>query len=92
MKVIAIYDNGGKTADRYTFIIGGANAGIVTYPPGYGGGKRRQAIFMSDNCNMPNGVCMWGEVEVDSWDYLGEPISFVDLPEIVQRQIGKTIA
>ena len=42
---IRVFDNGGKTADRYT---------VLLDEDGYG---------MSEDANMPNGVCMsiWGE-------------------------------
>ena len=38
---VEVYDNGGKTCDRYTAIIDG------------------HVYTMSDNANMPNGVCLY---------------------------------
>ena len=65
-KVLAIYDNGGQTADRYAIYV-----------------TPKECLVLSNDCNMPNGVNMWGSGELG--DHNGKKISFEDLPEKVQR-------
>lgn len=84
MKIKAIYDNGGQTADRYTVV---TTSEVVTteeylfrapgMPPVY------MALNLSSDCNMPNGVNMWGSVRLDP--HLGKKIKFSHLPKTVQR-------
>ena len=73
---VAFFDNGGKTADRYTAVFM-QEIDPIREPNVYG------ARTMSDNANQPNGVCMW--VEITIGDHLGEEITFSELPEVCQR-------
>ena len=67
---VRIADNGGKTADRYTVLIG------------------RDYYYMSDDANMPNGVCMYGGYTDGAWGRPGEKIiSIEDAPTGVKKQI-----
>lgn len=87
MKIKAIYDNGGATADRYTVItdekstVQGIFTGNILTPwskpsPSY------LAFTFSDDCNMPNGVNMI--VNIIPGSHLGKKIKFSQLPKRVQ--------
>ena len=69
-----IYDNGGKTWDRYTVII-----------EGWHFGKSCEVLGLSDNCDSPQGFSQFGEGY--DGDHLGKIISFDDLPDNVQNHI-----
>lgn len=69
--VLAIYDNGGKTADRYT----------VCYTPyDLTSGKWYPYVAMSGAPHHPQGVCQHGELQWRPVGY-GKVIAFDALPE-----------
>lgn len=73
MQFIKIYDNGGKTWDRYT---------ILTEPWYFG--KSCDAFGMSSNCESPQGFNQYvGDVYQLS-ESLGKEVDFNKLPENVQ--------
>ena len=78
--LLAVYDNGGETADRYTAIYG---APLWT-PEHYRIG-RLPCRGMSANPFHPQGVGMFGECE--RGPHLGRKVRFADLPEPVRRCI-----
>lgn len=75
---LRVYDNGGKTADRYTAVFTGRYRHLT--------GGSFWHVCMSGAPTHPQGVCMHGESEnqIDrpSYGHLGKKISFNDLPEI----------
>jgi len=74
MQIYAIYDNGGKTIDRYQILI----------EPWYFG-KSCDSLGVSDDCDSPQGFSQWGEAYEGK--HLGKKISFDKLPENVQAHI-----
>ena len=74
MQIHAVYDNGGKTIDRYT---------ILTEPWHFG--KSCDVLGVSDNCDSPQGFSQWGEAYEGK--HIGKKISFDALPENVQNHV-----
>ena len=66
------YDNGGKTADRYTIV--------------FKQGEEYHLYFMSSDANMPNGICMYGG-SILGYGEFGKRINFNKLPNGVKKQI-----
>ena len=88
-RYIHVYDNGGRTADRYT---------IVYTRTGRSGSNRakkqngwHQNVSMSASPFHPLGVCMHGESETQidypSYSHLGKKIAFQNLPEDCQKVV-----
>lgn len=78
--LLAVYDNGGKTADRYTALYG-----KPLWDESWG--RKVPARFMSDNPYHPQGVGLFGDHPAGDRDCLGKKIKFLDLPEQVRRCI-----
>lgn len=81
LRIIGVYDNGGKTADRYTVVFNETEygpKGVVMY----------QCVSASRDCHMPNGVFYAGYYS-SSVETLGKKIKFSDLPETVQNCVRK---
>lgn len=98
---IRVYDNGGKTVDRYLVLfedmevesyVPGTDEVVSHKPKPYG---ERQSLSMSPNPDYPQGVSLWGEDRPPpTWS--GSPdgmrwrrIPFASLPANVQRHIVK---
>ena len=97
-EVLDVFDNGGKTADRYTVVFGGpmlilpdnaddANMGNVHVP----------YLGMGENPSHPQGVGMWGElrayeVAVYRYKHGRERIRWADLPDAVKECVIRSIA
>ena len=88
-RYIHVYDNNGKTIDRYT---------IVYTRTGKTGSNRakplngwHQNVCMSISPFHPQGVCMHGEskIQIDypSYSHLGKKIKFENLPEDCQKVV-----
>jgi len=86
MKIKAIYDNSGRTADRYTVVTTLEEEYIFRAP---GMPVVYEALTLSSDCNMPNGVSMWGSATLGP--HLGKKIKFSQLPKIVQRCAKKRL-
>ena len=75
-KIIAIYDNGGKTLDRYTIVtnrkVSEKNNGRYTY----------DALSVSEN---GLGVFMW--IQCVRGNHLGKKIEFTSLSEKLQNKV-----
>ncbi len=72
---VEIYDNGGRTFDRYTVFFPGEDLG---------------ALGIGKTGNVPRGFCMWVEAirpGNDDPDGIGCKISFEELPESVKKAI-----
>ncbi len=77
--LVKVYDIGpGKQVDRYT--------AVYTTPQPSHRGVHYNLLGMSDNPSHPLGVGMHDEISYppSEWSYLGELISFTDLPEACQ--------
>jgi len=70
--IFAVFDNGGKTQDRYT---------ILTEPWYFG--KSCECLGLSDNCDTPQGFSQWSDCFYG--EHLGKQINFSNLPENVQE-------
>ena len=82
--VLAVYDNGGRTADRYT----------VVYEPYHADGHRRfPYVNMSANPFWPQGVCQHDEACLRPTATWGEEkvIAFEDLPADCQRVVRRDL-
>ena len=82
---VRCYDNGGKTADRYTVLFedlpdpeGLPERKVRPYGP-------RQSLSLSSAPSHPQGVSMWAAAKPGPW--LGRRIPFADLPLNVQQHI-----
>lgn len=71
-----LYDNGGRTDDRYAAV----------YPVE---GGRRYCRTMSFDCNRPDGVSLIDELPegITDLSHLGEPIKIDDLPPGPREQV-----
>lgn len=78
--VLACYDNGGKTCDRYTALYG---APLWTPEYGYNVPGRH----MSEHPSHPQGVGMYTEHPASERACLGKKVRFKDLPPDVQACI-----
>jgi hypothetical protein len=81
--LLAVYDAGPNTGDRYTALYG---------PPlwteaDYGRTRMVPARFMSDNPCHPQGIGIFGEHPSYDRAALGRKVRFCDLPEPVRRCI-----
>ena len=88
-RYIHIYDNGGKTCDRYT---------IVFTRTGRTGSNRNKKqdnghiyLGMSEHPTSPNGFCQHGSndtpIDYPTYGHLGKKISFDKLPEVCQKVV-----
>lgn len=79
MKITAIYDNGGKTIDRYT---------VVTNEPW---GSRTVETFYALGLDDVGGssFSQWGEAKIGR--HLGKRIHFEDLNETTQAHIAERV-
>lgn len=74
MKVIAVYDNGGKTMDRFTVVMNEKE------------GQHNMCLGMSLIPNSPQGFCQWSSCTIG--DHLGNKINIDTLPENVQNKLN----
>ena len=71
MKILEIYDNGGKTVDRYTFVV--EIEGNVSH------------YLVSNDCGMPNGIIVYAGDKNEKIHIEGSKISPNDIPDVVQQ-------
>lgn len=78
--VLACYDNGGKTCDRYTILFGGS-----LWEPSMG----RIVLYLglSDDPGRANGFSQWGEMPAHNRDACGRHVRWLDLPEEIRAHI-----
>lgn len=76
--VLACYDNGGRSADRYKVLYG-----APLWSPDMG--RNIPLRSMSANPFHPQGVGMYGEMPAYNRGLLGRKVKFMDLPEPVRR-------
>lgn len=80
--LLAVYDNGGKSADRYTALYG-----APLWEPSMG--STVPARFMSEHPSHPQGIGMYGEHPSHERACLGKKVRFLDLPAPVRRCIER---
>lgn len=75
--VLACYDNGGKTCDRYTVLFGGSlwDASL---------GRNVQYLGMSGAPTHPQGFSQWGEMPSNNRASCGKHVRWLDLPENIR--------
>lgn len=84
-RIIGVYDAGDKVADRYTVVFD-ETAGFARV-----NGKLQvlhQCLYLSPDCDMPNGVNMWGECVVGK--HLGRKIKVSKLPKRVRSCVARS--
>lgn len=80
---VTVYDNGGKTADRYTVIIKRGKSP-----------EEEEWYGMSDNANAPNGFNQFAGTTADGnrkGSHLGKIVKVTSLPSVVQKAIKNRI-
>ncbi len=78
--VLACYDNGGRTCDRYTVMFGGslwdASMGRTVYYLGMSGAPTH-----------PQGFSQWGEMPARNRTGSGKHVRWLDLPENIRKHV-----
>jgi hypothetical protein len=77
--VLAVFDNKGKTWDRYTVTFGGS-----LWAPDMG--RNVFYLGMSEHPTHPQGFSQWGECSA-SWRPHHEQIRWLDLPEHIRNHV-----
>jgi hypothetical protein len=74
--ILSVYDNGGKTCDRYTVLFAGHlwNASL---------GYNVMYLAMSDGLEFSQ----WGEMRSDDREACGKQIAWLDLPEHIRNHV-----
>lgn len=80
--VVACYDNGGKTADRYTVLIGGS-----LHDPILDSARAVAFLGMSETPFSPQGVSMWGEMPRGNGRVCGKKVAWLELPEHTRKHV-----
>jgi arabinogalactan endo-1,4-beta-galactosidase len=78
--ILAVFDNGGKTFDRYTVVF----EGVLEHSGSY------EMLGLSYNPDWPQGFSQWSECVYNSADdnsHLGSPIAWEALPEHIREHI-----
>lgn len=78
--VLACYDNGGKTCDRYTVLFGGS-----LWEPAMG--RDVSYLGMSGAPTHPQGFSMWGEMPSGNRAACGKHVRWLDLPEHIRTHV-----
>ena len=79
MKILKVYDNEGKTIDRYT-VVTDEKYNDLYY-----------CLHLSAYPEHPCGVSLWGECEIGA-KYLGKEISFNELSTEIQKHVKRRFA
>jgi len=77
LEVIGVYDNGGKTADRYTVVYNQKSGGM------------HECLGMSENPSHPQGFGQHSTCQLGS--HLGKKIKLTDLPEACQKVVKQDL-
>lgn len=79
--VLDVFDNKGKTCDRYTVLFGGS-----LLEPTLLEHRKVFMLSMSDNPTHPQGFSQWGEVSTN-WRPSHQRIRWLDLPEHIRGHV-----
>jgi len=82
--VLACYDNGGKTCDRYTVLFGGSQ-----WEPELG----RNVFYLgiSGAPTHPQGFSQWGEMPAYNRAACGKHVRWLDLPEHIRQHVAARV-
>lgn len=90
-KYVRVYDNSGKTVDRYTVVYSRTGRSGSNRAKPLGRWNRHIFCSMSENPYHPQGVCSHDDsdspIDYPSYGHLGKKIKFKDLPESCQRLV-----
>jgi hypothetical protein len=78
--VLACYDYGNKTIDRYTVLLGGSQR-----EPSMG--RNIAYLAMSDAPEHPQGFSQWGECGASNRAGLGKQVRWLDLPKHIRQHV-----
>lgn len=78
--ILACYDNGGKTCDRYTVQFGG-----TLWEPGLG--RNVFYLGMSNSPTHPQGFSQWGEMPATNRTGFGKKVRWLDLPDHIRKHV-----
>lgn len=78
--VLACYDNGGKTVDRYTVLFGGTLWSEDM-------GRTVNYLGMSGSPTHPQGFSQWGEMPAHNRSACGKHVRWLDLPEHIRQHV-----
>ena len=78
--VLACYDNGGRTVDRYSVLFGGSLWDSRM-------GRNVYVLCMSGAPTHPQGVSMWSEMPAYNRGALGKHVRWLDLPEHIRKHV-----
>jgi hypothetical protein len=87
--VIACYDNGGRTADRYTVVFGGSLWDTGYARANWQAGldpRLTQSLSMSENPTHPQGVSMWSQC-LRAPPGPARKVNWLDLPEHIRAHV-----
>ena len=85
--ILDVFDNKGKTADRYTVLFGGS-----MFDPRMLKERTVHYLGMSSDPTHPwFGVSMWGECDA-AWRPSHERIRWLDLPEHIRNHVIRRVA
>ena len=79
--VLDVFDNKGKTADRYSVLFGGS-----LLEPELVKMRKVFVLDMSPHPSHPLGVSLWGEADA-SWRPAHHRIRWMDLPENIRQHV-----
>ncbi len=78
--VLACFDNGGRTCDRYTVMFGGS-----LWEPDMG--RSVYCLGMSGSPTHPQGFSQWGEMPSINRTGFGKKVRWLDLPENIRKHV-----
>lgn len=78
-RIVRVYDNGGRSFDRYTAIFAEQSSGAAGRPP------VMDALGVGETGNVPNGFCM--TVDAVEGPHLGARVQLADIAEPARRAI-----
>lgn len=85
MKVKAVYDNGGKTFDRFTVVYDSSRTTLKNH----NGRRLWECVGSSMNPNSPHGFFQHSDCTLGK--HLGKRITFADLPEEVRKCVERDL-
>ncbi len=84
--VLDCFDNGGKTADRFTILFGGS-----LLDPALLKDRKVHYLGLSEYPSHPQGISMWGEISA-TFRPARDRVRWLDIPEDVRKHIQARVA